>query len=120
MVFSGLGDDFDLLFAEPFTQMPVSPDDPARDQVVGFAVLAKARIVVGGRRVDHVGIHVIIGGQIQSLLDHRQCMVALMPLVEGIVAGKDLRLYVCAQGGIQAVFQIFCHAWESINMMAEE
>ena len=102
MVFGRLGDGFDLLRAEPFAQLHVRPDDAPRDEMVGFPVFAESRIVVGGRRIDQVGIDVVEGGERQRLGDHRLHVVAPVPRIEGIVAGNDFLLHIRPQVRIDA------------------
>ena len=97
VVLRGLRDDFDLSWGEPAGEGGVLPDDAPRHQVVRGAVRAEARVVEGRGGVDHVPVDGIKIRERQGVADHALDMRALVCLVKGVVAGKNLRLHVSLQ-----------------------
>ena len=86
----------ELFRREEVFQEGIGQEDLTRVDVVVFAAVHDAQVVIGGDDIDHIGIHVdaLAGqhiGEGGALTDHGLDMIELVGLVEMGVAGQDLR-----------------------------
>ena len=99
VVFGRLGDGLDLLRAEPAGEHRIFPDDAPGGEVVRGAAFAQAGVVPGRGGIDHVPVHGVVVRKRKGVPDDPLHVRAAVCLVEGVVAGEDLRLHVGLQFG---------------------
>ena len=106
MVLGSLRHDANLLLGEPSTQIAVATDNLGRDFMMTVTTFAKPGVVVGSNGKNHIGIDVAqLLGNLLTLPNDHQDMVALMGLVKAIVSGQDVFLDILPKG----VVDRFCH-----------
>lgn len=97
MVLGGLGHRFNLLLVEPIMQSFIFANDTSRNEVMRFASLTDAGVMVGSNGVNHVYINIIVFCQLKAAKDDSVDMVALMGGIIMLISRKNLMLNVLDQ-----------------------
>ena len=63
--------------------------------MVHIAPLHKPGVVISGGSIDNIGIHIVMGKKLQSLVYDGLYMIPPMSLIEGIVSGNNLPSIYC-------------------------
>ena len=92
VVLRGLAHHPELLCGEPSAHLGIFRQDAPGVDVVPLASVHQPRVVVGGDGVDHVCVHIVVGGQREALRNDRADVVRAVGAVEMFVAGDDLGL----------------------------
>ena len=59
--------------------------------MVHIAPLHKPGVVISGGSIDNIGIHIVMGRKLLSLVYDGLHMIPPMSLIEGVVSGNNLR-----------------------------